>query len=68
MTRREARDRVSVDRLRRTMRRIAHDERRLPALAEEAPVVYRDIGEVLEEEGDLVAPLTRLEPLVVLKG
>jgi tRNA-splicing ligase RtcB len=68
MTRREARERVSVDRLKQAMRRVVHDERRLPALVEEAPAVYRAIGEVLEDEADLVVPLARLEPLVVLKG
>jgi tRNA-splicing ligase RtcB (3'-phosphate/5'-hydroxy nucleic acid ligase) len=31
-------------------------------------VAYRDLGEVLEDEADLVRPLARLEPLVVLKG
>jgi tRNA-splicing ligase RtcB len=35
---------------------------------EEAPSAYRDIREVLEDERDLVRPVLRLEPLVVLKG
>jgi len=68
MTRREARERISTDRLAHAMRRVVHDERRARALVEEAPAAYRDIGEVLEDEGDLVHPLLRLEPLVVLKG
>ena len=68
LTRREARDRIRVDRLARSMRRVVHDERRAPALVEEAPEAYRDITEVLEDEADLVRPLRRLEPLVVLKG
>jgi tRNA-splicing ligase RtcB len=68
MTRREARERVSVERLKHAMRRVVHDGRRLPALVEEAPAVYRDIGEVLEDEADLVRPVARLEPMVVLKG
>jgi tRNA-splicing ligase RtcB len=68
MTRREARERISVDRLSHAMRRVIHDDRRAAALVEEAPAVYRDIGEVLEDEAELVSPLLRLEPLVVLKG
>jgi len=68
LTRREARDRIRVDRLARSMRRVVYDERRAPALVEEAPEAYRDISEVLEDEADLVRPLQRLEPLVVLKG
>jgi tRNA-splicing ligase RtcB (3'-phosphate/5'-hydroxy nucleic acid ligase) len=68
MTRREARERIRPDRFARTMRRVVHDERRAPSLVEEAPQAYRDITEVLEDEEDLVRPLRRLEPLVVLKG
>ncbi len=59
---------VSVDNLKHAMRRVVHDGRRLSTLVEEAPAVYRDIGEVLEDEADLVQPVARLEPLVVLKG
>ncbi len=68
MTRREARERISTDRLAHAMRRVVHDERRARALVEEAPAAYRDIGEVLEDEDDLVRPVLRLEPVVVLKG
>ena len=68
MTRREARERIPVDRLAHAMRRIVHDERRVATLVEEAPAAYRDIGEVLEDEADLISPLLRLEPLAVLKG
>lgn len=68
MTRREARERIPQDRFSRAMRRVVHDERRARALIEEAPDAYRDITEVLEDETDLVRPVQRLEPLVVLKG
>ena len=68
MTRREARQRVRTDRLARSMRRVVHDERRASQLVEEAPEAYRDITEVLDDEVDLVRPVRRLEPLVVLKG
>lgn len=68
MTRREARERIPVARLEHAMRRVVHDQRRAASLVEEAPAAYRDIGEVLEDEADLVTPRRRLEPLVVLKG
>lgn len=68
MTRREARDRISVERLTGAMRRVVHDERRARSLVEEAPSAYRDIAEVLEDEADLVVARLRLEPVVVLKG
>lgn len=68
MTRREARARISGARFAHAMRRVVHDERRAATLVEEAPQAYREIAEVLEDERDLVRPLRRLEPLVVLKG
>ena len=68
MTRREARERIALPRFTHSMRRVVHDERRAAALVEEAPMAYRNIAEVLEDEQDLVRPLLRLEPLVVLKG
>jgi tRNA-splicing ligase RtcB len=68
MTRREAHEQISVERLRHSMRRVVHDERRARALVEEAPAAYREITDVLDDEGDLVTPSLRLEPLVVLKG
>jgi tRNA-splicing ligase RtcB (3'-phosphate/5'-hydroxy nucleic acid ligase) len=68
MSRREARERIGEDRLERTMRRVVHDRRRARSLVEEAPAAYRDVREVLEDEADLVRPLVRLEPMVVLKG
>ncbi|MFO0724356.1 MAG: RtcB family protein [Myxococcota bacterium] len=39
-----------------------------PSLIEEAPAAYRDIREVLEDQADLVRPLLRLSPILVLKG
>jgi tRNA-splicing ligase RtcB (3'-phosphate/5'-hydroxy nucleic acid ligase) len=68
LTRREARQRSGPERLARSMRRVVHDERRARLLVEEAPFAYRDVREVLEDEADLVRPLVRLEPMVVLKG
>ncbi|RYE92767.1 MAG: RtcB family protein [Myxococcales bacterium] len=68
LSRTEARARVSPRALRAELRRVVIDERRLASLVEEAPSAYRDIGEVLEDEADLVRPRLRLEPLGVLKG
>jgi tRNA-splicing ligase RtcB len=68
MTRREARKQIRLDRFAQSMRRVVFDERRRDALVEEAPMAYRDIGEVLEDEEDLVRPVVRLEPIAVVKG
>ena len=73
MTRREARERIAQQRFAHAMRRVVHDARRAASLREgslieEAPMAYRDIREVLEDEEDLLRPLERLEPLLVLKG
>lgn len=68
MSRREARTRIEPGRFLHSMRRIVFDQRRQGALIEEAPAAYRDIGEVLEDEADLVRPVLRLDPLAVLKG
>jgi RNA-splicing ligase RtcB len=43
-------------------------EHSLRQLVEEAPSAYRDIGEVLDDQRDLVRRRVRLEPLAVLKG
>jgi tRNA-splicing ligase RtcB len=68
MTRREARDKIHPAALERVMRRVVFDKRKLRDLVEEAPAAYRDIKEVIEDQADLVSPLTRLEPIAVLKG
>ena len=68
MTRREARARVRPEALTRAMRRIAWPEHLARRLVEEAPAVYRDIGEVLDDQEDLVVRERRLEPIAVLKG
>jgi tRNA-splicing ligase RtcB (3'-phosphate/5'-hydroxy nucleic acid ligase) len=47
---------------------VVFDRDRVDSLVEEAPDVYRPIRDVLEDEADLVEPVLRLEPLLVLKG
>ena len=50
------------------MRRVVFRASDVGALVEEAPDVYRDIREVLEDEENIVEPVVRLEPVAVLKG
>ena len=66
MSRSEARAKVEPAALARSMRHVVHASSR--DLVEEAPCVYRDIREVLEDQEDLVTRRTRLEPIAVLKG
>jgi tRNA-splicing ligase RtcB len=68
MSRKEARSRVRPDALARAMRRVVYPEHLVRDLVEEAPAAYRDIGEVLEDQEDLVRRCVRLEPVAVLKG
>lgn len=66
MTRTEARAKVDRKAFAHAMRRVVHPRRR--DLVEEAPCVYRDIREVLDDQEDLVSRRVRLEPIAVLKG
>jgi tRNA-splicing ligase RtcB len=68
MSRKEARAQVRPQALAQVMRRIAYPEHLLRQLVEEAPAAYRDIGEVLDDQRDLVRRRVRLEPMAVLKG
>ncbi|MFL5356139.1 RtcB family protein [Archangium sp.] len=68
LTRSEARARIRPAALEHAMRRVVFDRGRVEDLVEEAPEAYRDIAEVLEDEADLVTPVSRLTPIAVLKG
>ncbi len=68
MSRKEARAQVRPKALAEAMRRVVYPEHLLRQLVEEAPAAYRDIGEVLEDQEDLVRRRVRLEPIAVLKG
>lgn len=68
MTRREARARVDARALDHRMRGVVYDRRRVRDLVEEAPEAYRDIRDVLDDQRELVEPVLRMEPIVVLKG
>ncbi len=68
MSRKEARAAIHPRRFAASMRHVVHPDRRGRALVEEAPAAYRDIGEVLDQQVDLVKRHRRLEPLAVFKG
>jgi len=68
MTRKEALQRVDLRAFDRQMRRVVHDRSKRRSLVEESPDAYRDIREVLDDQRELVRPVTRLEPMLVLKG
>jgi tRNA-splicing ligase RtcB len=68
MSRKEARARVRPDALAHAMRGVVYPEQLARALVEEAPAAYRDVAEVLRDQGDLVRRRVRLEPIAVLKG
>jgi tRNA-splicing ligase RtcB len=67
LTRQQAHRAIPRARLLASMRQVVFDRGR-PNLEEEAPAAYRDVREVLAAEADLVRPVTRLTPLLVLKG
>jgi tRNA-splicing ligase RtcB len=68
LSRKEARATIRPKALAQSMRRVVYPARREADLVEEAPAAYRDIGEVLEDQEDLVKRRVRLEPIAVLKG
>lgn len=68
MTRTEARRTIRPRAFAESMRRVVYPEALARRLVEEAPSVYRDIREVLDDQDDLLVRRLRLEPLAVLKG
>ncbi len=68
MSRTEARAAVKPEALARAMRDVVFAEKHLRALVTEAPAAYRDIRAVLDAQSDLVTKVTRLTPVMVLKG
>lgn len=68
LRRSEARARIDPRAFTRSMRDVVFPKGRARALVEEAPAAYRDIGEVLEDQRELVRRRVRLEPIAVLKG
>lgn len=68
LARGEARKRIRARDLDAQMRGIWFDARLRNALREEAPGAYKDIGEVMRAQRDLVRVVRRLEPVLVYKG
>lgn len=68
LSRKEARAVIRPAAFERSMHRIVMPRRARDRLIEEAPAAYRDIGEVLDAQRDLVVRERRLEPMAVLKG
>ncbi|WP_205634081.1 RtcB family protein [Labilithrix luteola] len=68
MTRTEARRTIRPKAFAESMRRVVYPDALARRLVEEAPCVYRDIREVLDDQEDLLVRTIRLEPLAVLKG
>ncbi len=68
MSRSEARRRVSVRELERSLRGVWWDHRLAARLREEAPAAYRDPGRVMRAQRDLTRIARRLEPVLAYKG
>jgi len=68
LTRKEARARIRPEALARDMRRIVWPSHLARQLVEESPAAYRNIGDVLDDQRDLVVRERRMSPLAVLKG
>jgi tRNA-splicing ligase RtcB len=68
MSRTKARSAIRFDAFERAMRRVVYPRGHVRHLVEEAPAAYREIGEVLEDQQDLVQRRLRLEPVAVLNG
>jgi tRNA-splicing ligase RtcB len=66
LSRGEAHRKLRRERVTRSLRHVEH--RVAGAIVKEAPAAYREIADVLNEERDLVTPMLRLEPIVVLTG
>ncbi len=68
MARGDARRLISRRRLEREMEGVWFDHRLAARLVDEAPSAYKDIGEVMRAQADLVRIERRLRPLISYKG
>lgn len=68
MSRSEARRTVSRGALARQLEGVAWDHRRAGVLRDEAPAAYKDIGQVMRAQRDLVHIVRRLRPLLSYKA
>lgn len=68
LSRSAARSRIRHDALKKAMHDVVYPVHLGRSLVEEAPAAYRDIDQVLDDQRDLVTPVVRLRPVMVLKG
>ena len=68
LSRTEARRTISSRDLARQLDGVAWDHRRADALRDEAPAAYKDIGQVMRAQRDLVRIIRRLRPLLSYKA
>jgi tRNA-splicing ligase RtcB len=68
MSREEARRRVMPRELKRQMEGVHFDEARAERLRDEAPAAYKDIGQVMRAQRDLVRVVRVLRPMLSYKG
>ena len=66
MGRKQARERITMTRFKESMAGVLFDAK--PANLDEAPDAYKDIDTVMASQRDLVAIVTELRPLAVVKG
>ncbi len=66
--RKEMGRRFNVDHFREVMSGVVYDEDRAASILDESPMAYKDIGQVIADQADLVEPVTRLVPLASVKG
>ncbi len=67
MSRKKAREVLSLEQEQKSMEGIIHSVRNVTDL-DEAPGAYKDIEEVMAHQKNLVKITTRLHPIAVLKG
>jgi tRNA-splicing ligase RtcB (3'-phosphate/5'-hydroxy nucleic acid ligase) len=68
MSRTEARKRIRVVELQRSVQGLWFDHRKLRQLVDEAPAAYKDIHRVMRAQHELTAITRRLHPLLSFKG
>lgn len=68
LSRTEARRRIGLRDLRRSLRGVVFDVRKERRLVDEAPAAYRDIDAVMRAQRELTRIVRRLRPLVSFKG
>lgn len=68
MSRDEARRRITVREVRRQLSGVWFDPRLAERLRDEAPAAYKDVGQVMRAQRELVKIVRTLRPVVCYKG